>query len=125
MVTVKHSGDFRNLDRFFTNAKRVDIRSILAPYGKQGVQALAAATPKDTGETASSWGYEIVANKGSFSLVWANSNMKNGIPIAILLQYGHATRSGAYVQGVDYINPALRPIFDAIAEHAWREVTGR
>jgi len=125
MVTVKHRGNFNNLERFFKNTRNADIRRILASYGEQGVRALAAATPTDTGKTASSWGYEIVANKGSFSLVWTNSNVNNGIPIAILIQYGHATGNGSYVQGLDYINPALRPIFEAIAEQTWREVTGR
>ena len=123
MVTFKQKGNFNNLEKFLKGAQKVDIRAILESYGQQGVRALADATPIDSGETASSWGYEIKINKGSISLIWTNSNIVNGIPIAILLQYGHGTRNGGYVQGRDYINPALQPIFDKLAEEVWREVS--
>jgi len=88
-----------------------------------GVDALRDATPKDTGKTADSWGYEIIVNNGSASIVWTNSNQNHGVYIAVLIQYGHATRGGGYVQGRDYINPAMRPVFDKIANDAWLEVT--
>lgn len=94
----------------------------LEKYGELGVRALSAATPKDTGKTAESWGYEIVETDGGFSIIWTNSNKMQNTSIAVLLQYGHATGTGGYVQGVDYINPALEPIFDQLAKDAWREV---
>jgi hypothetical protein len=98
-------------------------RNVLDRYGREGVAALSAATPIDTGETASSWSYEVVQNGQSVSLNFINNNKtKTGIPIAILLQYGHGNGRGAYVQGRDYINPAVRPIFDEIADKAWKEV---
>lgn len=124
MVVFKHRGDFNNLEKFLKSAKETDIRRVLDTYGQQGVRALAEHTPVDSGLTASSWGYEIITNKGSVSLVWTNSNVVNGVPIAILLQYGHGTRNGGFVQGRDYINPALQPVFDKISEEAWREVSG-
>lgn len=125
MVTFKHRGNFKNTENFFQKAITADYRRILSSYGEQGVRALASATPRDSGLTASSWGYEIKFNRNSVSLIWTNSNMTNGIPIAILLQYGHGTRGGGFVQGRDYINPALQPIFDRLSEEAWQEVTNR
>lgn len=98
---------------------------ILKKYGEIGVEALAAATPKDTGTTAASWRYEIVKKRDGYSLYWCNDNVHNGVNIALILQYGHGTGTGGYVKGMDYINPAIRPIFDAIANDAWREVTSR
>ena len=97
--------------------------SSLDKYGKEGVQALAAATPVDTGLTAASWYYEIEQTDKTTSIVWKNSNVVDGTPIAIILQYGHATRNGGYVQGTEYINDALRPIFERIADSVWKEVT--
>ena len=96
---------------------------ILNKYGKMGVSALAAATPVDTGKTADSWIYEIETSKDSYTITWSNTNVNNHVNIALILQYGHATRNGGYVSGRDYINPALQPVFDQIAEEAWREVT--
>jgi hypothetical protein len=123
MVVIKHRGNFNNTERFLKGASKINFRAILDPYGQQGVRALASATPIDSGKTASSWGYDIIINKGSVSLVWTNSNVVSGVPIAILLQYGHGTRNGGFVQGRDYINSALQPIFDRISEEAWREVS--
>ncbi|MDD6486624.1 MAG: hypothetical protein PUF61_06765, partial [Spirochaetales bacterium] len=97
--------------------------SDLDKFGQAGVDALAAATPKDSGKTASCWYYEITHRNGSSSISFHNSNIQNGVPIAIILQYGHGTRNGGYVQGRDYINPAIRPLFDKIADNAWKEVT--
>ena len=95
---------------------------VLRKYGQEGVDALSSATPFETGHTASSWGYEIHETKDGAELVWTNSNINQGVNIAVILQYGHGTRNGGYIQGRDYINPALRPIFDRIAEAAWKEV---
>ncbi len=123
MVVFKHKGDFKNTEKFFKSSEKLNYKAILESYGREGVRALSAATPVDSGLTASSWDYTISVNKGSFSISWTNSNVVNGTPIAILLQYGHGTRNGGYVRGRDYINPAIRPIFDKLAESAWKEVT--
>lgn len=123
MITFKHKGDFSKLNKFFEKAKNVVRIGDLDKYGREGVAALAAATPVDSGLTASSWNYEIVRKEGSVSITFNNSNIQNGVPIAVILQYGHGTRNGGWVQGRDYINPAIQPIFDKIANNAWREVT--
>lgn len=123
MVVIKHRGNFNNTEKFLKSAQKLQIKSLLDSYGQKGVQALREATPKDSGETANSWAYEIQVNKGSVSLIWTNTNVVNGVPIAILIQYGHGTRNGGYVEGRDYINPALQPIFDKLSEEVWRAVT--
>ena len=123
MITFRQKGDFEKLTKYLIKAKSIKWEQILRKYGEQGVAALQAATPKDTGLTANSWYYEIERNRGSASIAFYNSNIQNGIPIAIILQLGHGTGTGGWVQGRDYINPALQPIFDGIAEQAWREVT--
>lgn len=125
MIVVKHRGNFNNTENFLKRASRFDIRRILERYAKEGVAALSAATPVDSGLTASSWGYEITINKDSYVIAWTNSNINDGVPIAIILQYGHGTGTGGWVEGRDYINPAIQPIFDKIANDAWREVTGK
>jgi len=123
MVTVKVSGSYRKTRKFLTRSKKLRLESILRKYGEKGVKALSSATPKDTGETAKSWEYVIRHETNGLVLIWKNSNIVDGVPIAVILQYGHGTGTGGYVQGRDYINPALRPIFDAIAKSAWKEVT--
>lgn len=123
MITFKQKGDFSKLTKFLERAKEVVHLSNLDQFGKAGVDALASATPKDTGNTASFWYYEIAHKNGSSSISFHNSNIQNGVPIAIILQYGHGTRNGGYVQGRDYINPAIQPLFDKIADNAWKEVT--
>jgi hypothetical protein len=123
LIIIKHKGDFRKTESFFKRSSKINYRAILEKYAKMGVEALAAATPIDTGKTAASWGYEIDISKGQFSISWTNSNVVDGVPIVLVLQYGHATPTGGYVQGYDFINPALKPIFDAISEEVWREVT--
>ena len=123
LITFKHKGDFSNLTRFLERAKEVVHMGDLDKYGRAGVEALASATPVDSGETANSWYYEITNSKGSAKITFNNSNIQNGVPIAIILQYGHGTGTGGWVEGRDYINPALQPIFDEIANNAWREVT--
>ena len=123
MVVVKHKGDFSNTEKFLRKLSNHDARSVLEKYAQEGVAALAAATPVDSGLTASSWGYEITRSGKTYAINWTNSNVVNGVPIAVILQYGHGTGTGGWVQGRDYINPAIRPIFDKIANEAWREVT--
>ena len=123
MITFRQKGDFSKLDRYLERAKETVHLGDLDKYGRQGVAALKSATPVDTGLTASSWSYEITRKNGSVSISFNNSNIQNGVPIAIILQYGHATRNGGWVQGRDYINPAIQPIFDKITEAAWKEVT--
>ena len=123
MITFKHKGDFSNLTRFLERAKEVVHMGDLDKYGRAGVEALASATPVDSGETANSWYYEITNSNGSAKITFNNSNIQNGVPIAIILQYGHGTGTGGWVEGRDYINPAIQPIFDEITNNAWREVT--
>ena len=123
MITFKHKGDFSNLTRFLERAKEAVHMGDLDKYGRAGVEALASATPVDSGETANSWYYEITNSNGSAKIIFNNSNIQNGVPIAIILQYGHGTGTGGWVEGRDYINPAIQPIFDEIANNAWREVT--
>lgn len=123
MIKIKHKGNFNNTDKYLKNLSRFDISQILKRYGQEGVNALAAATPVETGKTAASWNYEITISNNSYTITWTNSNRVNGVPIAIILQYGHATRNGGYVEGRDYINPSIQPIFDKIANEAWKEVT--
>lgn len=123
MITFRQKGDFSKLTRYLERVKEVIRRGDLDKYGRAGVAALASATPIDTGLTASSWYYEIEHSNGSAAISFHNSNIQNGVPIAIILQYGHGTGTGGWVEGRDYINPAIRPIFDAIANDAWREVT--
>lgn len=123
MISFRQKGDFSKSMRFLERAKNVIRIGELDKYGRAGVAALASATPIESGETANSWYYEIVRTKGSVSIEFHNSNIQNGVPIAIILQYGHGTGTGGWVQGRDYINPAIQPIFDNIANDAWREVT--
>ena len=123
MISFRQKGDFSKLTGYLEKAKNAIRIGDLDKYGRQGVAALASATPVDTGATANSWYYEITRTKESVTIEFKNSNIQNGVPIAILLQYGHGTRNGGWVQGRDYINPAIQPIFDVIANDAWREVT--
>lgn len=123
MIKFRQKGDFSKLTRFLEKAKEAVRLGDLDKYGREGVAALASATPVDSGLTADSWRYEITNKQGSAKITFYNSNIQNGVPIAIILQYGHGTRNGGWVQGRDYINPAIRPIFDKIVNEAWREVT--
>lgn len=122
MIRFKHRGDFRKTDRFFKKMNRFEISSILNHYGRKGVEALASATPVDSGETAAAWNYVVEKDRNGYSIQWTNDHINKGVPIAIILQYGHGTGTGGYVEGRDYINPAIQPIFDAIAKDAWEEV---
>ena len=123
MISFRQKGDFSKLTRFLEKAKETVKLGDLDKYGREGVAALSSATPVETGLTASSWYYKIERKNGSATIFFFNSNIQNGVPIAIILQYGHGTGTGGYVQGRDYINPAIQPLFDKIAENAWREVT--
>ena len=123
MITFRHKGNFSKTNKFLKNASTAIRLDFLEKYGREGVAALASATPTETGNTANSWYYKIERSRGSVKIGFYNSNIQNGVPIAIILQYGHGTGTGGWVQGRDYINPAIRPIFDKIANNAWREVT--
>ena len=124
MISFRQKGDFSKVTRFLERAKEALHLGDLDKYGRAGVDALASATPVDSGLTASSWSYEITNRNGTARISFKNSNVQNGVPIAIILQYGHATGTGGWVEGRDYINPAIQPIFDQIANSAWKEVTG-
>ena len=123
MIKIRHKGSFKNTERFFLQNSKDSSIDILDRYGQAGVSALASNTPKESGQTASSWGYTIEKTSAGYSLTWTNDNVNNGVNIAVILQYGHGTGTGGYVEGIDYINPALRPIFEQLANDAWREVT--
>ena len=122
LMTFKQQGDFKKLSSFLKRMKKPLKKTTLDKYGKEGVQALMAATPVDTGLTASLWHYDINMSKDSSSISFYNDNIDNGVPIAIILNYGHGTRNGGYVKGRNYINPAIQPIFDKLAQEAWKEV---
>ena len=123
MISISQKGDFSKLTGFLERMKNVIKIGDLDKYGREGVAALSAATPKESGLTSNSWYYEIERSKDSVSISFHNSNINKGVPIAIILQYGHGTRNGGYVEGIDYINPAIQPLFNKIAEDAWEEVT--
>lgn len=124
MIKVKTSGNFSSMQKFLKRANLMRVEKILNRYGRYGCQRLAAATPVDSGKTAASWTYEVVQKDGAYDLVFLNTNTNKYVNIAIILQTGHATGTGGYVKGQDYINPVLKPIFDAIADQVWKEVTG-
>lgn len=124
MITFKHKGSFRKTDRFLNKVKNLEFMSHMREYGERGVQALAAATPVNSGATASSWTYDIVRSDRGVSIYWINNNVNKGVNIAVIIQFGHGTGTGGWVEGRDYINPSIRPVFDEIAESAWKEVTG-
>ena len=123
MITFRQKGDFSKASRYLERLKEAANLGVLDKYGREGVAALAAATPTETGLTASSLTYEIDRKGSSVSIVYKNSNINKGVPIAVILQYGHGTGTGGWVQGRDYINPAIQPVFDRIADEAWKEVT--
>ena len=122
-VTISNKGDFAKTFNFLNSSKNINIDSILDKYGKQGVSLLASSTPIDSGLTAQSWSYVIEKSKGKTSIIWKNTNVVNGVNVAVILQYGHGTKNGGYVQGRDYINPVIQPIFDRMTEEIWKEVT--
>lgn len=123
MTTFNHRGSFDKLENFLSSMKTIDIRSIIRPYAQEGVLALAAATPMDSGLAAASWDYEIVVSNDQVVVSWMNYDVENGFPVVIMLQYGYVTGTGGYVEGRDFINPAIQPIFDKIANEVWKVVT--
>ena len=123
MIGFRLRGDFSKTNNYLTRVKNAVLFRSLDKYGQQGVAALASATPVDTGLTSRSWYYKIERSTNQIIITYCNSNIQNGVPIAVILQYGHGTRNGGWVEGRDYINPAIQPIFDEIANNAWREVT--
>lgn len=124
MIKLKARGNFMNTMRFLKNAKESNIYSILEKYAYEGIAALQDATPKRTGLTSRSWSFEIQKQSTGYSIFWNNDNIQSGVNIALIIQLGHATSRGAYVTGVDYINPALEPVFKKMADGAWNEVMG-
>ncbi|MFL6416834.1 MAG: HK97 gp10 family phage protein [Bryobacteraceae bacterium] len=122
-IRITQRGSFKNTERFLQTAQKLDIPRLVDAQAARGAQALAAATPVRTSLAARSWGYEVRQNRGGFAIVWTNSDIENGFPVVIMLQYGHGTGTGGYVQGRDFINPAIRPIFDDIAQTVWKAVT--
>lgn len=122
MITIKHNGDFKKAEKFLKTMNKRDYMATLRRYGEQGVAALREATPKDSGITADSWSYEIKKDNKGYTIYWNNSSVNRGINIALLIQYGHATGSGAYIEGIDYINPALKQTLSDMANELWREV---
>ena len=125
MINIRTKGDFHKLNKFLERAKTAIHISNLDRFGKEGVEALRSATPVDTGKTSESWSYQIVRSPGVVKIQFLNSNIQNGVPIAVILQMGHGTGTGGWVEGRDYINPSIRPVFDNILEYAWKEVTGK
>lgn len=123
MISLSSKGDFSKTEKMLKKTLGRNYVGVLERYGRMGVEALAASTPVKTGLTASSWTYDIVQKDSYLSVVWNNSNIQKGVSIALILQYGHGTRNGGYVRGRDYINPALQPVFDKMADAAWKEVT--
>ena len=125
MIQARVKGNFDHTKNLLKKLRKLDFENVLKKYAEEGVQALASATPKRTGKTAASWDYEIVKENGRISIFWTNDNMNEGVPIAVILEYGHGTGWGRYVQGRHYISPAIQPVFDKIAEEAWKEVAGQ
>ena len=123
MFSVTSTGSFKKTSAFLEAMRRLNIMAVLERHGREGVSALSAATPMDSGLAASSWSYEVARRGGVYEITWLNHDIENGFPVAIMLQYGYGTGTGGYVQGQDYINPAIRPIFDRIADEVWRVVT--
>lgn len=123
MIKVTQKGEWERTIKFLTKAQTIDFKMILARYGQDGVNALSQATPKDSGETASSWIYNVSINARGLTITWSNTNIENGALVAVLIQYGHGLQNGSYVEGKDYINPAIKPVFQSIAESLFKEVT--
>lgn len=123
MISIHSTGSFKNTSTFLERMKAARMLHALSKYGNEGVQALASATPEDTGRTADSWKYEVYNRNGFYTIVWINTHVEQGVPIAILLQYGHGTGNGGYIHGRDYINPAIQPVMDRIASDVWKVVT--
>ena len=123
IISFSSSGSFGNTEKFLKAMSAGDILRSLDQYGRRGVDALRSATPVESGLTAELWSYEVEKSRTGYSITWSNTHSVSGVNIAVILQYGHGTGTGGYVSGRDYINPAIRPIFDQIADDVWKEVT--
>lgn len=123
MIKFTQKGDFSKITQYLEKQRSSNRKRLLEKYGALGVKYLSEATPKDTGMTSNSWGYSVNSSKDKMSIEWSNSNVENGVPIAIILQYGHGTGTGGYVQGRDYINPAIQSVFDEMSKELWEEMT--
>lgn len=123
MISFDVSGDFKTTEDLLKKVQRLNILGVMSSCGEDGVAALSSATPTDTGLTAGSWSYDVHYSNGVYSISWTNTDVENDFPVAIMLQYGYATGTGGYVQGRDYINPAMGPVFDRIADRVWKAVT--
>lgn len=123
MISLNVTGSFKNIEAFLQSMSKLNILGILNAGGQEGAAALARATPTDTGLASSSWDYTVSGGRGLYTITWTNSDIENGFPVAIMLQYGHGTGTGGYVQGRNFINPAIQPIFDKIADRVWKAVT--
>lgn len=123
LISFEHKGNFTATERFLMKVRHINVQQILEKYGQMGVEALSAATPVKTGKTAASWSYSVAKEGKSYIISWNNSNIDKGVPIAVIIQTGHGTKNGGYVRGIDYINPAMQPVFEAIANSAWKEMT--
>jgi hypothetical protein len=123
VIRFKHRGSFNKTEKFLKAMRRLDVKNLVEREVSQGVQALKAATPKDSGIAAESWGYEIRQNGRSVKISWINVDIENGFPVAVAVQFGYATGTGGWVEGRDYINPAMKPVFDRIVERVWKVVT--
>lgn len=124
-VRITQEGDWKRIEKFLKNASKRDLHSILEVYGKQGVDALSAATPRDTGKTADSWYYTTEITKRGVSITWRNKNLNDGVPIVLLIEYGHGFQNGTYVEGKHFIGESIKPTFDKLAREAWKEVCGK
>lgn len=123
MITISSKGNFNNTEKFFKKVISSNYLSIFEKYGKEGVRLLSSATPVDTGKTSESWTYDVKKSKRGISIEWSNSNVINGVQIAVIIQYGHGTQNGAYIQGQDYINPVIKPLFDILTNDIWKDVS--
>jgi len=122
MITVKVTGSFEKTQAFLKRVSKLDIIGLLRASAQEGVNALSRVTPIETGVAAHSWGFEVSSSGGIYTIIWTNSDVENGFPVVIMLQYGHGTGTGGYVAGYDFINPAMRPVFDKIADDIWKAV---
>lgn len=125
MITITNKGDFAKTFNFLNSSKNINIDSVMSKYGEEGVSLLAQNTPIDSGKTAESWNYRIETIKRGKSIIWYNTNVVNGVNIAVILQYGHGTQNGGYIEGRDYINPIILPIFERMTEEIWKEVISK
>lgn len=121
-ISFRINGSFKNTERWLQTLSTINVRTVLESAGRDGVNALAAHTPADSGLAASSWGYSVQSSRSGFKITWTNMNVENGFPVAIMLQYGYGTGTGGYVEGRDYINPAMQPVFDKIVNDIWKAV---